>query len=74
MNIVQLDGYAANPGDINLRQWQTIPAPGGGYCSFTTYERTPPELVVERAAEADIVITNKVLMTDGVMARLPKLK
>ena len=74
MNIVQLDGYAANPGDIDLRQWQTIPAPGGGYCSFTTYERTPPELVVERAAEADIVITNKVLMTDGVMARLPKLK
>ena len=64
MNIVQLDGYAANPGDINLRQWQTIPAPGGGYCSFTTYERTPPELVAD-ISDNGIVMTGGGSLVDG---------
>lgn len=74
LNIVQLDGYAANPGDIDWQPWHEIDAADGGKCLFTEYDRTPAELVVERAKEADIIIINKVLMTDDVMEQLPRLK
>lgn len=75
MNIVQLDGYAANPGDLDWQPWHDIPvADGTGVCEFVEYERTPNNLVVERAKDADIVIINKVLITDEVMAQLPRLR
>ncbi len=74
MNIVQLDGYAANPGDIDWKPWNEITMPDGSLCRFVVYDRTPRELVVERAKEADIVIINKVLMSEEVMAQLPRLK
>lgn len=74
MNIVQLDGYAANPGDIDRQPWHEIDAADGGKCLFTVYDRTPKELVVERAKDADIIIVNKVLITDAVMEQLPRLK
>lgn len=74
MNIVELDGYAANPGDIDWQPWREIKTADGGVCTFTVYDRTPVELVAERAAEADIIITNKVLITDELMSRLPRLK
>lgn len=74
MNIVELDGYAANPGDIDWQPWREIKTADGGVCTFTVYDRTPAELVAERAAEADIIITNKVMITDELMSRLPRLK
>lgn len=74
MNIVQLDGYAANPGDIDWKPWNEITMPDGSLCRFVVYDRTPHELVVERAKEADIIIINKVLMSEEVMAQLPRLK
>lgn len=74
MNIVELDGYAANPGDIDWQPWREIKTADGEVCTFTVYDRTPAELVVERAAEADIIITNKVMITDELMSRLPRLK
>ena len=67
MNIVILDGYAANPGDIS---WDELKQLG----DLTVYPRTKAQEVVERAKEADIVLTNKINLTDDVMAQLPKLK
>lgn len=75
MNIVQLDGYAANPGDLDWKPWHNIPANDGNeVCNFVEYDRTSPDLVVERAKDADIIIINKVLITDEVMEQLPRLK
>ena len=67
MNIVILDGYTANPGDLS---WNELEKLG----DVTVYERTAPEETVARAAEAEVVLTNKVLLTSEVMAQLPKLK
>ncbi len=67
MRIVELDGYAANPGDLT---YDGIKELG----EFTVYPRTAPEEVVERAKDAEIVLINKVNMTAEVIAQLPKLK
>lgn len=67
MRIVELDGYAANPDDIS---WEPLKALG----ELIVYPRTKAEEVVERAKDADIVLTNKVVFTDKVMEQLPRLK
>lgn len=67
MNIVILDGHAANPNDFS---WEPLEAFG----SLTVYERTKPEEVIARAKDAEILIINKINMTDEVIAQLPKLK
>lgn len=67
MKIVILDGYTANPGDLS---WKELEDMG----SLTVYERTRPEETVARAADADIVLTNKVIISREVMAQLPCLK
>ena len=74
MKIVEMDGYAANPGDISWEPWKNITAPDGSKCEFTVYDRTPAEQVVERAKDAEMVITNKVVFSDEVMEQLPKLR
>ena len=68
-NIVELDSYAANPGDLSWEEMERLEG-----CSFTRYDRTPAHLTVERAREADIVLTNKVVIDAEVMAQLPRLK
>ena len=67
MTIVILDGYTANPGDLS---WQGLERVG----MLTVYDRTRPEDVVERAKEADIVLTNKVCLRKQEIEQLPKLK
>ena len=67
MKIAILDGYAANPGDLS---WERFSALG----EVTVYDRTAPEDVVSRAADAEIILTNKVLITKEVMEQLPQLK
>lgn len=42
--------------------------------SYTGYEKTRPEQVAERCREADIVISNKVVLTAETIAALPRLK
>ena len=67
MNIVILDGYALNPGDLSydvLTQFGTL----------TVYDRTAPEQVVERAKEADALLTNKVVLGEQEFAQLPRLR
>ena len=67
MNIVILDGYTANPGDLS---WDSLKELG----EVTVYERTRREEIAGRAADADIVLTNKVVMDREMMALLPRLK
>ena len=67
MKIVVLDGYAANPGDLC---WDELHALG----DCTIYDRTVPVEVVERAADAKILLTNKTVITAEHMTRLPELK
>lgn len=67
MMIVILDGYTANPGDLS---WKGLEALG----EVTVYDRTKPEETVARAANADIVLTNKVVINREVIAQLPQLR
>ncbi len=67
MNIVILDGHAANPGGLS---WAPLEAIG----TLTVYPHTAPDEVVERAKDADIILTNKVTITETVFDRLPKLR
>ena len=67
MKIVILDGYTANPGD---RSWKGLEALG----ELTVYDRTKADETVARAAETDIVLTNKVIINKEVIAQLPRLK
>lgn len=67
MKIVILDGYTANPGDLSWRELEKMG-------DVTVYERTSPEETVVRVADAEVVLTNKVLMTREVMEQLPQLK
>lgn len=65
--IVVLDGFAGNPGDLS---WAPLEALG----QCTVYDRTAPSQVVERAASAQIVLTNKVVMDRATIEALPHLK
>ena len=67
MNIVVLDGYTANPGDLSLEALEAIG-------EVTVYDRTRPEETIERAKDADIVLTNKVCLMEAEIAQLPRLK
>ena len=67
MNIVILDGYALNPGDLSYDVLTQFGA-------LTVYDRTTPEQVVERAKEADALLTNKVVLGEQEFAQLPRLR
>ena len=67
MNIVILDGYTLNPGDLS---WSKLSEIG----EITVYDRTPKDLILERAAEAEIILTNKTPLTKETLKQLPKLK
>jgi glycerate dehydrogenase len=67
MKIVVLDGYTLNPGDMS---WAPLEALG----ACTIFDRTPRELTVERAKDAEIVLTNKVVLDAEILAALPALR
>ncbi len=72
MNIVVLDGFTANPGDLS---WSNLSALG----NLTVYDRTSysekdADLIVKRAYEADIILTNKTPLTAKIIDSLPNLK
>ena len=67
MKIVVLDGYVLNPGDLT---WDGIESLG----NCTIYERTSPELTLERTKGADVLITNKVVLNKAIIESLPNLK
>lgn len=68
MKLVVLDGYTLNPGDLN---WSPLLDLGE---HPEIYERTAAYDTVSRAAEAEILLTNKVLLDRETLAQLPKLR
>lgn len=64
-NIVFLDAYTL--GDADLAEVKAL----GNY---TAYEYTEPEEVLERCKDADVVITNKVVMDRATLKALPRLR
>jgi glycerate dehydrogenase len=67
MKIVVLDGYTLNPGDLSWEELEEL-----GSCSV--YERTDAELTVERAKDAEIVLTNKTVLSAAVIEQLEQLR
>lgn len=67
MKIVILDGYTANPGDLS---WKALEEMG----ELTVYERTKPEETIHRTKDAEVVLTNKVLLKRQEIEQLPKLR
>ena len=67
MKIVVLDGYTLNPGDIS---WDGLKVLG----DVTIHDRTPADKVVERAAGAEIVFTNKTPINEETINQLGSLK
>ena len=56
MKIVILDGFTANPGDL---EWKRLESLG----NLKVYDRTSPDEVVDRCQGAEIVFTNKTPIT-----------
>ncbi len=67
MKIVVLDGYGMNPGDLS---WENLQGLG----DVTVYDRTAPAETIERAANAEIILTNKTIIDRRIIESLPKLK
>lgn len=67
MKIVVLDGYTLNPGD---NPWTEVEKLG----DLTVHDRTPTDKIIERAADAEVVLTNKTPLSADTLAKLPKLR
>lgn len=67
MKIVVLDGYTLNPGDLN---WDALNQLG----DVTLHDRTPHNQIVARCAGADVILTNKVPLSQETINQLPNLK
>ena len=67
MKIVILDGYTANPGDYS---WKAL----NSFGEVEIYDRTSRDEVIARAKDADMVLTNKVVLKGETLAQLPQLK
>jgi glycerate dehydrogenase len=67
MKIVVLDGFTLNPGDLF---WDGLKKMG----DVIVYDRTPADKIVERAAGAEIIYTNKTPLNEDVLKQLPSLK
>lgn len=68
MKLVILDAYAENPGDLS---WDWLSELVDEY---DIYDITPPDKVIERSIDADIIVTNKTVLTADILEKLPKAK
>lgn len=67
MNIVILDGYTATQADLNWDGWQELG-------NLTVYDRTHRDELIERARDAEVILTNKVFLNEDLLGQLPRLK
>lgn len=67
MKIVILDGFTANPGDL---EWESLAKLG----DLTVFDRTNPSDVIKRCKDAEIVFTNKTPISAEDMDSLPALR
>ncbi|MBQ7005171.1 MAG: D-2-hydroxyacid dehydrogenase [Clostridia bacterium] len=68
MKLVILDGYTENPGDLSWDWLKDL------VDEYTVYDKTPENLIVERAKDADILVTNKTPLTRKTLSSLKKLR
>lgn len=62
-----LDGHAVNPGDLS---WDLF----SEFTELTVYERTPPELLIERIGNSDAIFLNKITIDESILSACPNLK
>lgn len=62
MKLVVLDGYTLNPGDISWEEMNAL-------AEVTLYDRTEPQDVVKRIGDAELILTNKTIITREMMER-----
>lgn len=67
VKIVILDGYTTDEKELS---WGSLEKLG----RFEYYERTPADKVVERAKDADMLISNKIILSKEVLSQLKQLK
>ena len=67
MKIVVLDGYTENPGDLS---WDGLKQLG----ELTVYDFSEPAEAAERMADAEIVLTNKTVITREMIESHPHLR
>lgn len=67
MRLTILDAFTANPGDLSWAGLESL-----ADCSF--HDRTPASEVVARAQDAELIITNKTVLSGDAIRALPKLK
>lgn len=68
MEIVLLDGYTINPGDLSWKRLELMSD------KFTVFDKTPPERVASRIGLCDVLMTSKCRITREIMANAPNLK
>ena len=67
MKIVILDGFTTSQGDLS---WDGLRKLG----ELEVFDRTKPEQLLERAQNAEVLLTNKVIIDAKAMAALPQLR
>lgn len=67
MEIVITDGYTLNPGDLDWKQLEQLG-------KLTIYERTDPITLMDRCFDADIILTNKTVITKELIDTASRLK
>ena len=67
MKIVVLDGYTLNPGDLSWKGFEKIG-------QLTVHDITKSEQTIERIGDAEIVITNKTLLTKEIFDACKNIK
>lgn len=66
-NIVILEGYTVDPGDLS---WDALKSVG----NVAIYDRTAPDQIAERAGDADIIISSKIIWSADNLKLVPKCK
>ncbi len=67
MKLVLLDGYTTNPGDMDWGKLQSLG-------ELTIYEKTEVHEIIERARDAEIVITNKTPLSGETLRQLVRCR
>jgi glycerate dehydrogenase len=65
--LVVLDGYALNPGDLSWTKLESL-------ATCEIFDRTPSDLILDRAAGAEILLTNKTPLRKATLEALPDLR
>lgn len=68
MNIVFLDAFTLNPfGNFDISELNSLG-------NVSIFDRTPTDLIIERAKDADVILTNKCPLNRQTINALPNLK